>query len=628
MPKSARLKRVIILPFFLIFTVGFALMWTFYLQGSRAALRGAISSIIRESSERISEEILWRLDSAALAARGNAAFLAAFPPAVDSSNAIRTIFVSQLLMDPAIAIFSVGMENGEYLEAQRLEGGGLRVGEAGRGTGGDLVFRPVLADGSFGSESGRILGYDPRNRPWYLAAIRADGSTWSPPYALYSNADLAIAAIAPVRTGGRITGVTSATITLGTLSGYLAGMKEASNGLMYVVDAEGRLIASSHSTIAGFSGDRALARESPDPLVAATAKAVAKTVAASLASTTLSGQEAVSGDASYFSFKLERLAYLGRVVRFSPMQGLDWTIVLAVEERSYTKRLLETDWQNFLILAAFLVVSLLVGLFVVDYVTKPIRALADSVDALEPGVPVPEELSVFSGRNNELGRLSRSFLAMKVRLDESFGSIEASLAEKEVLLKEVHHRVKNNLQIVSSILSIQSGSLYDEEAKSAFDECQGRIQAMALVHEEVYKTGSFVELEMAGYLRRIAESLGHGWSRGTCQITLDIDVEESAALSMEKAIPCGLIVNELLTNSFKHAFTGRTGGTISIAFRLVSGSWHLGIADDGKGYDGSGIKPDGIGTQLVRGLVGQISGSIRYETPSAGGTVIHVEFPS
>jgi len=627
MPKGARLKRVIILPFFLILSAGFALMWLMYLNGSRAALRDAISSIIRESSERISEEILRRLDLASFAATSNAAFLASFPPSGQSSSAIRKIFAAQLSMDPSIAIFAVGTEEGEYLEAQRLETGDLRVGEAGKSTGGDLVFRPVLSDGSFGSETSRKVGYDPRKRPWYLAAIVADGPTWSSPYALYSNADLAIAAIAPIRSSGRVTGVTSATITLGTLSTYLSAMKEAANGLMYVADAEGRLLASSNASILSLSGDRAFPLESPDPLVVATAQAVVKAVSATVVPLALSGSGTDSGDASIFSFKLDKIAYLGRSVHFSPMPGLDWTIVLAVEERSYADKLLKIYLQNFILLAVFLGVSVFVGLFVVNYVTKPIRALADSVDALEPGVLVPAELSAFSGRNNELGRLSRSFLAMKLRLDESFSSIEASLTEKEMLLKEVHHRVKNNLQIVSSILSIQSGTLTDEAAKSAFDECQSRIQAMALVHEEVYRTGSFVELAMAGYLQRIAESLRHGWTKGSCQISMVLDVEESAALSMDKAIPCGLIVNELLTNALKHAFIGKTNGTVSIAFHPASGICRLSISDNGIGFNGTSLKADGIGTQLVQGLVGQLAGSIRYSTPADGGTIVSVEFP-
>jgi two-component sensor histidine kinase len=265
--------------------------------------------------------------------------------------------------------------------------------------------------------------------------------------------------------------------------------------------------------------------------------------------------------------------------------------------------------------------------------------MAEGVDILRPGKAIPEELSAFATRDNELGRLSRSFVAMKVRLDESFGALETSLAEKDVLLKEVHHRVKNNLQIVSSILSIQAGTLEDEGARSSFDECQNRIQAMALVHEEVYRTGSFVELGMRGYLSRICETLGWGRAAGACRTAISVRVDESAVLSMDKAIPCGLVVNELVTNALKHAFRGRDSGSITVSFSKMDDDWNLTISDDGVGKKPSGApgdpdpgsgadSGDGIGEQLVLGLVSQLGGSIRYELPSDGGTSVIVRFPA
>jgi two-component sensor histidine kinase len=284
----------------------------------------------------------------------------------------------------------------------------------------------------------------------------------------------------------------------------------------------------------------------------------------------------------------------------------------------------------------FLCASFLVGWLVVGYITEPVRTMADCVDLLLPGKPIPPELDTFSTRDNELGRLSRSFVAMKVRLDESFGALESSLSEKDVLLKEVHHRVKNNLQIVSSILSIQSGTLDDENARTAFEECQDRIQAMALVHEEVYRTGSFVELGMYGYLNQICETLGWGRNRGTCATAIDVQADELAALSLDKAIPCGLVVNELVTNALKHAFAGRKLGTIAVTFDRHGDTWRLSVTDDGIGRKTSTRNHDavaistgkGIGEQLVVGLVAQLSGTLRYETPPGGGTTVKIEFPA
>jgi two-component sensor histidine kinase len=667
--RSAKLKRVIILPFFLVIAAGFALSWVLYVTSSREAVRDALAAVIRESSDRIAEELVARLDIAAHAAAANAAFLAEFPRDEETATRVRRAFLEQLRVEPTIAILSVGTEDGEYLEAQRLSPNEFRVGSAGVDTQRALVFRPVLPDGAFGEPNLTASDYDPRKRPWYRAAADRGGPAWSAPYTLYSNAEPVVAATTPIFAGGELRGVVSATITLGTLSGYLASFKEAGNGLMYVADAEGRLIAISTSRLQDTDGKRAFAADNPDPLVAKAAWG---------ASSALSAPDPKAP--GRFAFKQGGKRYLGRAAPFSPSEGSAWTIVLAVDESAYSKGLKAADAKSFVILFFFLGVSLLVGWLVVEYVTKPIRTMADGVDLLTPGRAIPPELSAFATRDNELGRLSRSFVAMKVRLDESFGAIEASLAEKDVLLKEVHHRVKNNLQIVSSILSIQSGTLIDPVARSAFDECQNRIQAMALVHEEVYRTGSFVELGMLGYFSRICETLRWGRDRGSCNVFIEAQVDEDAALPLDKAIPCGLVVNELVTNALKHAFLGRQRGAVTVAFCRRGPSWLLSVRDDGVGMPGAysesaeadetasaanpsagaaavagaaravpgasaaaqsavpaiGDAPDGgaalpregIGSQLVEGLVLQLSGSLRYERPPNGGTAAVIEFPA
>ncbi len=624
--KSSKLKRVIILPFFLIIGVGFALSWILYIDSSREALRDAVAAIMRESSDRISEEIRGRLEVAAHAARANAAFISSIPHSDDEATYIRRAYLDQLRGEPMIAILAAGTEDGEYLEAQRQADDSYRVGAAGTATGGALVFRPVLADGSFGEPNLQAAGYDPRKRPWYRAAIAANGPTWSAPYTLYSNAEPVVAATMPMYDAqGKLAGVCSATITLGTLSRYLADMKESGNGFMYVADAEGRLIAISTAALTDLEGNRALAASHADPRVASAARA---------ASTALLRDS--TANTGRFSFTIDSRKYLGRAVTFKPGSNLDWTIVLAVTEDSYAQKLLAADFRNFILLAIFLGVSFLVGWFVVGYITKPIRTMADCVDLLLPGKPIPAELNTFSTRDNELGRLSRSFVAMKLRLDESFGDLESSLSEKDVLLKEVHHRVKNNLQIVSSILSIQSGTLDDENARTAFEECQDRIQAMALVHEEVYRTGSFIELGMHAYLNQICETLGWGRNRGACATTIRVRADESAALSLDKAIPCGLVVNELVTNALKHAFTGRETGTVTVTFDRQGDTWRLSVSDDGIGRKTSARSHDavavstgkGIGEQLVVGLVAQLSGTIHYETPLGGGTLVKIDFPA
>lgn len=611
------LKRVIILPFMVIIMLVFGLSWLMYINGSRAAMRDAVTSILASSTKRIREEIARQFELAALAAGADAAFLGTVQPGQPQAASLQRLLLEHLKANPAIAILALGTEQGEYVEAQRQPGGAYRIGTAGASTGGDLVFRPVLDDGSLGQQTGTAARYDPRQRPWYRAAMQARGLSWSSPYSLYSNADPAVAAAAPVYHDGVPVGVTSATITLGTLSDFLAHSDESKLGILFITDGEGRLIATSTGSIVDRSGGRALASDYADPRVVKAWQAVA----------TVPNQD---GDIIRFTFTDSGERHLGTVAPFSPGPGQNWRIITAVRERAYNSALLAADERNFILLALSVLAMVAVGWYIVDYVTRPIHALADTVDSLEPGHAIPPVLGSFALRNNELGRLSRSFLAMKIRLDESFASLQASLDEKDVLLKEVHHRVKNNLQIVSSILSIQSGTVEDERARSAFEQCQNRIQAMALVHEEVYQTGSFVELGMRGYLERICDSLRWGWDRGTCKTTVSVEADDTAALSIEKAIPCGLIVNELVTNALKHAFVGREEGSIIVSFGPRAFGWTLMVADDGigTGQDPLSARDDGgIGGQLIQGLVSQLHGSLRYQPYERGGTAAVITIP-
>jgi two-component sensor histidine kinase len=162
---------------------------------------------------------------------------------------------------------------------------------------------------------------------------------------------------------------------------------------------------------------------------------------------------------------------------------------------------------------------------------------------------------------------------------------------------------------------------------------------MALVHEEVYQTGSFVELRMADYIRKICDTLR--WSRAWGSATVDIfvEVEEDAALPLEKAIPCGLVTNELVTNALKHAFRGKSHGIIAVNFSQhhpgtgeevgAAASlprYTLVVADDGTGIAAGADECGGVGGQLVQGLVGQLKGSLHYDSAPDGGTSVRVEF--
>ena len=204
--------------------------------------------------------------------------------------------------------------------------------------------------------------------------------------------------------------------------------------------------------------------------------------------------------------------------------------------------------------------------------------------------------------------------------------LQASLREKEILLQEIHHRVKNNMQVISSLLNLQSKHLTDPVAVEMFRECQHRIRTMALVHESLYKSSDLSKIEFGSYLRSLASHLLHFNEVDTRRIRLETALEE-VYLDIQTAIPSGLIANELLSNAMKHAFPGKRSGTIELALRpLPEGSYLLSVKDDGIGFP-EGIdarKTESLGLQIVSSLIDQVDG--RLEILRENGTEFRVVF--
>lgn len=207
--------------------------------------------------------------------------------------------------------------------------------------------------------------------------------------------------------------------------------------------------------------------------------------------------------------------------------------------------------------------------------------------------------------------------------------IKDSLEEKELLLREVHHRVKNNLQIISSLLNLQSGYIKDEKDLELFKDSQSRVKSMAFIHEQLYHSSNFTSIEFSKYINNLVTYLLYNYAMDPNNIKLSINVE-NVSLDLNTSIPCGLIVNELVTNSLKHAFPvteshGPANSTFSsqdysgeIYIELNSINEHqyaLIVADNGIGLpEYIDIKnTESLGLQLVNGLVSQLDGSIRVE---------------
>jgi len=204
--------------------------------------------------------------------------------------------------------------------------------------------------------------------------------------------------------------------------------------------------------------------------------------------------------------------------------------------------------------------------------------------------------------------------------------MEKLLAEKEILLKEVHHRAKNNLQLLSSILNLFSNKTIDEKRLGVLHEAKNSIHSLALVHECLYKSEDFSNIDFAEYLERFTrhfQNTVHEEDR----IELNLELKPFF-ISMDKAITCGLIVNELLVNAYKHAFPNNRRGVVTVMLNVEKGNFFLTVKDDGVGFSGKDnlAESDSLGLELTDILVEQLSGKVECTTSPDKGTTYVLRF--
>ena len=269
-----------------------------------------------------------------------------------------------------------------------------------------------------------------------------------------------------------------------------------------------------------------------------------------------------------------------------------------------------------------------VGLVFARSIGAPIRRLKDSVERFGIGQAV--ELAPFPvGSGDEIRQLEGSFKHMTERLERTTvhrDTLAAALEEKDVLLSEIHHRVKNNLEIVSSLLDLQAADFVDEPALRVLRSSQNRIRSMALIHEKLYQSEALARIDFGDYIRTLVADLYNLYGVSPDDIELKIDVDQ-ILLGIDSSIPSGLIINELVSNSLKHAFPADRHGEISIAFRPDDDSQYmLTVGDNGVGFpEGLDFRnTKSLGLRLVNALTAQLKGTI--EMDRSGGTAFKITF--
>jgi two-component sensor histidine kinase/CHASE2 domain-containing sensor protein len=228
-------------------------------------------------------------------------------------------------------------------------------------------------------------------------------------------------------------------------------------------------------------------------------------------------------------------------------------------------------------------------------------------------------------RSND--ELERRVQERTIELSRSNESLTGLLAEKDVLLKEIHHRVKNNLQTISSLLNLQSGNIKDPDALQLFMETRYRVRSMALIHEKLYQSHDLSRIDFADYLKALTSGLAGSFTGVASAVRISVDVED-IMLAVDSAVPCGLIVNELVTNCFKYAFTGGRSGEINVRMqRTADAQFRLSVADNGVGFpkNVNFRETDSLGMQLVTTLTDQLDGNV--EMTNGTGTKFEITFP-
>ena len=253
-----------------------------------------------------------------------------------------------------------------------------------------------------------------------------------------------------------------------------------------------------------------------------------------------------------------------------------------------------------------------------------------AVDYVEVPV-VPEilrsKVAVFVDLNRQRRDLQRLNDALQAEIAQRRSAEEAvrHAREKEVLLQEIHHRVKNNLQIITSLLRMQSRAVQDPAFSGALLECQNRVAAMALIHDKLYRARDLARVSFPEYVRDLTNNILTSYTLPASSVRVNLDVDDMS-LSLDSAVPCGLILNELISNCLKHAFPLGHSGTVHVGFHAAGDQLCLVVRDDGVGMPAEVDleRTSSLGWRLIRALVQQLGGFVQCHT--AGGTVVELRF--
>ncbi|HAK45138.1 MAG TPA: hypothetical protein DCO79_04350 [Spirochaeta sp.] len=655
-----------------------------------------------------------------------------------SLASLQKLFLHELESFPVATIIAVGMANGEYREAQRMEDGSMRIGERSTDTGGNLEIWSV--DDSFLKKvmEQQVSNYIPAERPWYRSAVYAQKATWSDVYFYSSNNNPAISGNSPLwNSDGEIAGVVTTSISLQGINTFLSKIHVSPGSKIIITESSGLLLASSdNQALISEGGERINGLKSEDP---STASAV---------------MEFFTSSKDSFRIHTDHGWFLVKAGFFNAVSDLDLRIFIISPEKDFTQALDKLALRSYAVLIAMLLCSFIVISIISKKIASPITQLSEYISSvsfdsfsLETNIIAPkidsasvEIESLLSNFTSMMQRLQNAFSDLDISrkeykdlieninsiimrnspdgvitycnpyglsfygytAEELIGSnimdtilntgdpenlnifkkilkqeneywngenanitkdgrkvwilwsnriirnedgsvreisaighditgrveadekLERSLGEKNILLSEIHHRVKNNLQVIASLINLQLHEISDDRNVESLQMIKSRIQSMSHVHELLYSSTAFAEVNFNDYIRMLGQDILQTFNSAHKSISITVtpgDVE----IEIDQAITLGLIVNELISNAVKYAFPERRLGKITVEITEDSESRvSLTVSDDGIGICKAEEKKSGLGTLLITALTKQLDASI--ETIEDNGTSIRLVF--
>ncbi|ADN02066.1 histidine kinase dimerization/phosphoacceptor domain -containing protein [Spirochaeta thermophila] len=431
---------------------------------------------------------------------------------------IHALFLKEIESHPEISIVAAGMEDGTYVEVQRLPQG-IRYGYRPAGREGDLTFfsTPSLSPGT---ELQRVAGYDPRTRPWYTAALDAGTMIWSPPYRLASSDAPAMAVSTPIRVGDRTIGVSTVTIELLHFSRILETLTTPLDIRCYLFDDSHHLLAAAPAPppyrlltpLDSREGSGTPSRD--DPLTRHHPETI-----------TLTELDGIP-------------VYLQEHILTS--RSTTFHLLTAVPRDSLTAPFRRAQLAALLTILLLMAVVVMIALFSSRNIARHFDLLTHHTRVLRLQEAIPADLLTLSQRTDELGEISRALIDLKQRLDQQHEEVLQHLAARELLLKEIDHRVKNNLQTMVSILTLEMEPLPSGRVKDTLHLIRQLLHTIALVHDMAYTQPSLTSIDLAQLFDHIVSLYR------TTGLSLSYHPSASPHVPLASAIPYGILLSYFL----------------------------------------------------------------------------------